>query len=104
MQIIQFYFGSIVARFQVAVSALNLAIKIAFVIFSHCVFPVGLAFSPPEVLVRQVSKAGLPLAVQWLRLCFHCRGYGFNPWLGDPMPSDVAGKKKLKKICLRMQL
>ena len=23
------------------------------------------------------------LAVQWLRLCFHCKGHGFNPWSGN---------------------
>ena len=34
-------------------------------------------------------------------LCFHCRGRGFDPWLGKfRMPHSVAKKKKKKKNVL----
>ena len=26
---------------------------------------------------------GTSLVVQWLRLCFHCRGHRFSPWSGN---------------------
>ena len=33
-------------------------------------------------------------------LCFHCRGRGFDPWLGKfRIPHRVAKKKKKKKEC-----
>ena len=37
------------------------------------------------VVVKRIFRIyfqGSFLGVQWLRLCFHCRGRGFNSWLG----------------------
>ena len=31
----------------------------------------------------KISSLGTSLAVQWLRLCFQCRGQGFDPWSGS---------------------
>ena len=38
------------------------------------------------VLIRSGSEKTqdrTPLAVQWLGLCLHCTGHGFDPWLGN---------------------
>ena len=35
-----------------------------------------------KVRVRK-SPTGTSLEVQWLRVCFHCRGFGFDPWSGN---------------------
>ena len=35
-------------------------------------------------------------------LCFHCRGHGFDPWLGKfCRPQGAANKKREKKINFR---
>ena len=55
---------------------------------------------PGEILRHSgVSHLRSSLAVQWLGLCFHCRGYRFNPWLGnrDP-PSHVVWPKIIKNF------
>ena len=36
-----------------------------------------------EVCPDHVHMFVSSLLVQWLRLCFQCRGYGFNPWWGN---------------------
>ena len=37
--------------------------------------------------------------------CFHCRGHGFDPWLGKiPMPHGVTGKKKKKEERKKLQV
>ena len=40
------------------------------------------------------SIVGTSLEVQWLRLCFHCRGCRFDPWLGTKTPHAPWPKKK----------
>ena len=35
----------------------------------------------PMMLAQKWPHSGTCLEVQWLRLYFHCRGCGFNPWL-----------------------
>ena len=43
----------------------------------------------PDILECEVKWAlesittGNPLVVQWLRMCFHCRGCELDPWLGN---------------------
>ena len=37
------------------------------------------------------------LVVQWLRLCFHCRGHGFHPWLGNWDPACLRMWPKAKQ-------
>ena len=37
-------------------------------------------------LGKKNNSFGTSLVVQWLRLCFHCRGNGFSPWLGAKIP------------------
>jgi len=34
------------------------------------------------------SIVGTSLDVQWLRLCFHCKGCRFDLWLGTKTPND----------------
>ena len=51
-------------------------------------FPSPVAFSHNIKLHRRGTSPG----VQWLRLCFRCRGCGFNPWWGNFSPT-----------CLRVQ-
>ena len=36
---------------------------------------------------------GTPLVGQWLALCIHCRGFGFNSWLGNQNPTSCMAKK-----------
>ena len=49
---------------------------------------------------------GTSLVVQWLRLCFHCRGHGFNPWLvsEDPVCHVVWPKNNFKKSFFKESL
>ena len=35
---------------------------------------------------KKEKKIGTSLVVQWLRLNSKCRGPGFNPWSGNPIP------------------
>ena len=38
---------------------------------------------------------GTSLVVQWLRLCFHCKGHGFYPWSGKfCRPAGMVKKKR----------
>ena len=42
---------------------------------------------------------GTSLAIQWLRLRFHCRGHGFNPYSGNKDPTcHVVWSKKMQEI------
>ena len=45
------------------------------------------------------STSTTSLAVQWLRLCFHCSRHGFDPWVGNEPTSrsTVQPRKKKKK-------
>ena len=45
------------------------------------------------------STSTTPLAVQWLRLCFHCSRHGFDPWVGNEPTSrsTVQPRKKKRK-------
>ena len=36
-----------------------------------------------ERVVQKEAHCGTSLRDQWLRLCFQCRGEGFNPSLGN---------------------
>ena len=49
---------------------------------------------------------GTSLVVQWLRLCSHCRGHGFNPWLvsEDPVCHVVWPKNNFKKSFFKESL
>ena len=40
-------------------------------------------FSSMWKLPIQGTLSGISLVVQWLRLCFHCRGRRFDPWSGN---------------------
>ena len=48
---------------------------------------------------QQETTTGTSLAVQWLRLCFQCRGRGFDPGWGTKIPHALwqSQKKKRKK-------
>ena len=43
------------------------------------------------------SKARLPWRSMVKTPCFHCRGSGFNPWLGTKIPHTTWYSKKKKK-------
>ena len=49
-------------------------------------------FTATSRLVRWTS-----LAVQWLRLRFQCRRWGFNPWLGNQDPTYCRAPPKTNK-------
>jgi len=60
-----------------------------YLVVVHCaeMFPIGSHSDPGSeyfVPFVQIMKTWLrtSLVVQWLRLGFHCRGSGFNPWSG----------------------
>ena len=40
----------------------------------------------------KMPELGTSLAVQWLRLCFHFKGHGFDPWSGN-LQTALCGKK-----------
>ena len=42
-------------------------------------------------------NVGSSLVVQWSRLCFHCRGHRFDPWLGNQDPTYLLVQQKKKK-------
>ena len=42
-------------------------------------------------------NVGSSLMVQWSRLCFHCRGHRFDPWLGNQDPTYLLVQQKKKK-------
>ena len=47
-------------------------------------------------LLDYMQKPGTSLAVQWLRLHFQCRKWGFDPWLGVKIPH--ASEPKIQNI------
>ena len=77
----------------------TLNIACAFIFFSLflcpyapiCFLPFGtfcftdgtLFFSTTMEISFQKIFSGTSLTVQWLRLSFHCRRHGLNPWLGN---------------------
>ena len=40
-------------------------------------------------------KFGTSMVVQWLRLCFHCRGHGFDLWSEFKIPHATLNKIKI---------
>ena len=47
---------------------------------------------------KKHEKLGTSLVIQWLRLCFQCRGQGFNPWSANWVPKCLVAKKKRREI------
>ena len=46
---------------------------------------------------KKHEKLGTSLVIQWLRLCFQCRGQGFNPWSANWVPKCLVAKKKKER-------
>ena len=46
--------------------------------------------------INQILESENFLVIQWLGLCFHCQGRGFNTWSGNQDPTSHLTWPKVK--------